>query len=606
MDNLALLSLLAITPIVVVGILLAGLRWPAKYAMPIGYVICAIIALLVWQMKPAALAAATLEGFIIAATLLYIVFGALLLLSTLISSGAMTRIRAGFTSISPDRRVQAIIIGWLFGSFIEGASGFGTPAAVVAPLLLALGFPAMAAVMVGLIIQSTPVSFGAVGTPILVGVGTGLKDGAGVGERAAVLGLDYNGLVSEIGFQVALMHAFVGFLIPLILAVMLTGFFGEDRNFALGLKVAPFALYASVAMTVPYVLVARFLGPEFPSLIGGILGLSLVMFTSSKGFLMPKEIFDFGAREGWETRWMGSLDTGHLDMSTGKMSLVTAWTPYVVIAGLLLLTRLVDPVKDFLTGDFAPMSLKASGLFGTEIGTTVQLFYSPGFIFIVACVVTWALHRMSGKQIGAAVRIAGTQIAGTAVALLFALPLVRVLIRSGPDFTTSALASMPVTLAEGAAAIAGANWPILSPWIGALGAFIAGSNTVSNLTFSLFQFSTGEQIGVPPESVVAIQALGGAGGNPIAIHNIVAASATVGLLGREGDLIRKTAIVTAYYCLAGGAIGSIIISGFGLNAGTLELFLLFVALAGIVAWMIRRDRLLASSDRGVTHPAHPQ
>ena len=127
------------------------------------------------------------------------------------------------------------------------------------------------------------------------------------------------------------------------------------------------------------------------------------------------------------------------------------------------------------------------------------------------------------------------------------MPLVRLLIRSGPEFTESGLASMPVTLAEGAAAVAGSNWPLVAPWIGALGAFVAGSNTVSNLTFSLFQFATGEEIGVAPESVVAAQAIGGAGGNPVAIHNIVAASATVGLLGREGDLIRKTALVTAYY-----------------------------------------------------------
>ncbi|OLT24674.1 hypothetical protein BJF82_13200 [Kytococcus sp. CUA-901] len=179
MDNLAVLSLLAIAPIAVVGVLLAGLRWPAKLAMPVGYAVTVVIALVVWQMRPTAVVAATLEGLIIAVTLLYIVFGALLLLATVISSGAMATIRSGFTAISPDRRVQAIIIGWLFGSFLEGASGFGTPAAVVAPLLLALGFPAMAAVMVGLIIQSTPVSFGAVGTPIIVGVGTGLQGGAG-------------------------------------------------------------------------------------------------------------------------------------------------------------------------------------------------------------------------------------------------------------------------------------------------------------------------------------------------------------------------------------------------------------------------------------------
>ncbi|MCA1780784.1 MAG: L-lactate permease [Intrasporangiaceae bacterium] len=111
MDNLAVLSLLAIAPIVLVGVLLAGFRWPAKYAMPVGYVVTVAIAMLVWEMRPAAVAAATIEGLVVAVTLLYIVFGALLLLATVISSGAMSTIRAGFFSISPDRRVQAIIVG---------------------------------------------------------------------------------------------------------------------------------------------------------------------------------------------------------------------------------------------------------------------------------------------------------------------------------------------------------------------------------------------------------------------------------------------------------------------------------------------------------------
>ncbi|ANS77444.1 L-lactate permease [Serinicoccus hydrothermalis] len=592
MDNLAVLSLLAISPIVVVGVLLAGLRWPAKLAMPVGYAVTVVIALVVWQMRPTAVVAATLEGFIIAVTLLYIVFGALLLLATVISSGAMATIRSGFTAISPDRRVQAIIIGWLFGSFLEGASGFGTPAAVVAPLLLALGFPAMAAVMVGLIIQSTPVSFGAVGTPIIVGVGTGLQGGAGVEQRAGELGLDYDGLIAEIGFQVAAIHAVVGLLVPLLIAVFLTGFFGERRSFAEGLKVWPFALYASVAMTIPSVLVARFFGPEFPSLLGGLAGLALVMFTSSRGFLMPRpeDTFDFGPRSSWQERWMGTVDTDHLgDLDTRRMGIVTAWMPYVLIAVLLLATRLIEPLTAALRSENPVVTLPFNDILGTGISTTWQWLYSPGTVFILTCLLTYALHRMSGQQIRETWSVAGRQILGTGVALLFAVPLVRLLIRSGAEFTDSGLASMPVTLAEGAAAVAGSNWPLVAPWIGALGAFVAGSNTVSNLTFSLFQFATGEQIGVPPESVVAAQAVGGAGGNPVAIHNIVAASATVGLLGREGDLIRKTALVTAFYCLAAGALSYLAIYGIGFNLGLLQLVALIALLVGLAVWARRRD-----------------
>jgi lactate permease len=584
-DNLAVLSLLALAPIATVGVLLAGFRWPAKFAMPIGYVIAVVIALLVWEMSVAGVAAASIEGLVIAVTLLYIVFGALLLLATLTIGGAMSTIRAGFTSISPDRRVQAIIIAWLFGSFIEGASGFGTPAAVVAPLLLALGFPAMAAVMCGLIIQSTPVSFGAVGTPILVGVNGGLAGDPGVEARVSELGMTMPEYVADIGLRVAVTHAIVGLLIPLILVCMLTGFFGPERRFRDGLAVWPFAIYGALAMVVPSVLVAWLLGPEFPSLLGGLIGLSLVMFTSSRGFLMPKQTFDFGPRQSWVDRWMGSIEPASATDTEERMSQLRAWTPYVVLAVLLVLTRVIDPLTEFLTG----IAIQFNELLGTTISPAIQPFYSPAFMLILASVTAYVLHRMNGGDIAATWRVAGRQLAGAAVALLFAVPLVRVLIQSGPDLNESGFSSMPVTMAEGAAEVAGGTWPAIAPWVGALGAFIAGSNTVSNLTFSLFQFSTAEQIGVPPEQVVAAQAVGGAGGNPIAVHNIVAASATVGLLGREGDLIRKTIIVTTYYCLAAGAVTYLFIHGLGLNLGTIMAVLILVALAAIVAWMRRQQ-----------------
>jgi lactate permease len=587
-DNLAVMSLLALSPILVVGVLLVGLRWPAKRAMPIGFAVVVLIALLVWDMQPVAVAASTVQGLLIALTLLYIVFGALLLLETLTKSGAMATIRAGFTSISPDRRVQAIIIGWLFGSFIEGASGFGTPAAVVAPLLLALGFPAMAAVMVGLIIQSTPVSFGAVGTPMLVGVNNGLTSPV-VEEYVAGENVSLLEYVSQsIAPQVALIHAIVGTLIPLILACMLCGFFGERKRFADGLSIWPFALFAAFSMTIPYVIVAAVLGPEFPSLLGGLIGLAIVMFSASRGFLMPKDPWDFPPRERWSPRWMGSIVPEEEEhVAAEKMPMWLAWTPYVVVATLLVLTRVIDPVTTFLRDVESWRVIAVADIFGTTVSQNLEPFYLPGFLFIVTCVITYGLHRMNGADIAASWKVASSQLAGAAVALLFALPLVRVFINSGPDFNDSELASMPLTLAEGAANIAGGAWPAFAPWIGALGAFVAGSNTVSNLMFSLFQFSTAEQVGIRPSTVVATQAVGGAAGNMITVHNIVAASATVGLIGREGDLIRKTVLPTIYYCLLAGAVSLVAVYGLGLNGSTLWLLLIVLAIGGLIVGMRR-------------------
>lgn len=578
-----MLSLLALAPILVVGVLLVGLRWPAKYAMPVGFVGAALVGAFAWGMPGVTILAASIEGLIIALGLLFIIFGALLLLQTLTQSGALATIRAGFTSISPDRRVQAIIIGWLFGSFIEGASGFGTPAAVVAPLLLALGFPALGAVLVGMVIQSTPVSFGAAGTPVLTGVGEGLAGAPQTAARTAELGLTSEGYLAQIGLEVAALHAVAGTLIPLFMVCLLTRFFGENRSFADGLAVAPFALYSAFAMTVPYVVVAALLGPEFPALLGGLIGLALVMFTSSRGFLMPTQVWDFPPRERWLDRWISNIDAD-TTVASARMTYVRAWAPYVLVAVLLVLSRTIDPVKDALQN----VAVGPSDILGTGIDEELEVLYSPGAVFLVVCLITYLLHRMSGRQIASSWSVSARQLAGAAIALLFALPLVRILINSGPDYNTSGLESMPLTLAEGAAAIAGGTWPLFAPWIGALGAFIAGSNTVSNLTFSLFQFATAQNIGVDPETVMAAQAVGGAAGNMITVHNVVAASATVGLLGREGDVIRMTIIPMTYYCLLAGGLAYVVIYGVGFNIGTLVLLLVIASLAAAVVLGRRR------------------
>ena len=172
--TLSTLAFLALLPILVAGVMLVGFRIPAKVAMPVAFVLTAIIAYTVWGLSITTLIASCIQSLFITFDILYIIFAAILLLNLLKNSGAIQVIRQGFANISADRRIQVVIIVWLFGSFIEGASGFGTPAAIVAPLLLALGFPALTAVMLGMMVQSTAVTFGAVGTPILVGVRGGL------------------------------------------------------------------------------------------------------------------------------------------------------------------------------------------------------------------------------------------------------------------------------------------------------------------------------------------------------------------------------------------------------------------------------------------------
>ncbi|MBO0213154.1 L-lactate permease [Vibrio sp. Vb2880] len=550
------LALVAFSPIVVAAILLVGLNWPAKKAMPVAFALTVAIALTFWDMTANRVLASVLQGLGITVTVLWIVFGAIFLLNTLKYTGAITVIRNGFTNISPDRRIQAIIIAWCFGSFIEGASGFGTPAAIAAPLLVAIGFPALAAVLMGMMIQSTPVSFGAVGTPILVGVNKGL-DTHNITEALVAQGSNWDAYLQQITASVALIHASVGTLMPVLMAMMLTRFFGKNRSWTEGLSILPFALFAGLAFTIPYALTGVLLGPEFPSLVGGLFGLTIVVTAAKKGFLVPKQNWDFRPESEWPAEWLGSLKMDLDDIKGKPMGLALAWLPYVLLAVILVLSRVSADFKGLLLS----VNLAFNNILG-EVGLSASIapLYLPGGILVFAALLAVLLQARSLKPMGQALGESTKTLIGAGFVLVFTIPMVRIFINSGVNM--SDLASMPVTTANFAAGLVGDAFPALSATVGALGAFIAGSNTISNMMFSQFQFEVAQTLGVSSVIVIALQAVGAAAGNMIAIHNVVAASATVGLLGREGATLRKTIIPTFYYLVVTGLIGLAVIYGF--------------------------------------------
>lgn len=554
-----LLALVAFSPIVVAAVLLVGLNWPAKRAMPVAFGLTVIIALFGWDMSTTRVLASVFQGLGITVAVLWIVFGAIFLLNTLKHTGAIATIRNGFTNISPDRRVQAIIIAWCFGSFIEGASGFGTPAAIAAPLLVAIGFPALAAVLMGMMIQSTPVSFGAVGTPIIVGVNRGL-DTHNISEALVANGSTWDAYLQQITSSVAIIHAIVGTLIPVLMAMMLTRFFGKNKSWTEGLDILPFAVFAGLAFTIPYALTGMFLGAEFPSLIGGLAGLAIVVSAAKRGFLVPKSTWDFESEDKWPTEWLGSLKIDLDDTKAKPMSLVKAWFPYVLLAVVLVASRVSADFKAMLTG----VSLSFSNILGeTGISAAIQPLYLPGGILVFVALVAVLLQARSATPLVKAFDESSKTLIGAGFVLVFTIPMVRIFINSGVNGAD--LASMPVTTANFAAGLVGEAFPALSATVGALGAFIAGSNTVSNMMFSQFQFEVAQTLAISSAVVVALQAVGAAAGNMIAIHNVVAASATVGLLGREGATLRKTVIPTFYYLVVTGVIGLVAIYGLSIT-----------------------------------------
>jgi lactate permease len=224
-------------------------------------------------------------------------------------------------------------------------------------------------------------------------------------------------------------------------------------------------------------------------------------------------------------------------------------------------------------------------LFGTGITSKLQPLYLPGFIFILVSVITLFLHKIDWVSYKRAWWDSIKTALAASVALIFTVPMVQVFINS--DGGAVGYAKMPIAMAEGIASLVGAAWPIFSPFIGGIGAFVAGSNTISNMMFSLFQFDVGQRIGVDPTWIVALQAVGGAAGNMICVHNVVAASAVVGLLGREGLVIRRTLLPFVYYALLVGAVGYSIVwySKNGLfNVGTVIAVLIAIAAVTVIAY----------------------
>jgi lactate permease len=334
---------------------------------------------------------------------------------------------------------------------------------------------------------------------------------------------------------------------------VMTRFFGRNRSWREGLGAWRFALFAAFSFTIPYVLVARYLGPEFPSLFGALVGLAIVVPAARKGFLAPKgKPWDFDDRRNWDANWNGNEVTRQREEPSVDLPLWKAWAPYLVVAGLLVLTRLRELP---LGGWLKQVSLQFDNLFDSGFSASFDLLYLPGAIFTIASIATYFLHGMRVESYKRAWQDSARTMLKASVALVFTVPMAQVFINSAGG----TYEAMPEVLANGVANLAGEAWPFFAPYLGGFGAFVAGSNTVSNMTFSLFQFEVAQQIGANPMWVVALQAVGGAAGNVICIHNVVAASAVVGLVGREGVVIRKTFVVFCLYAGLAGLAGVVLL-----------------------------------------------
>jgi lactate permease len=552
----------ALVPILLALILMVGMRWPATKAMPVAWLSAAVGAVAVWGLPVGYVTALTLHGFITAISVLIIVFGAILIMFTLQHSGGMETIQYGMQQISDDKRIQAIIIGFMFAAFIEGAAGFGTPAALAAPLLLILGFPALAAAVICLVFNSFPVTFGAVGTPVVLGLKY-LKQPVEQAVASGVPGLNFTSMDSfnmVIGQWATLMHGLMIFILPIFMLGFITRYFGPNKRWSDGFGAWKFCVFASVAFIVPYLVFAWLVGPEFPSLIGGLIGLGIIIAGAKKGFALPSDHFDFGDPAKWDPEWTGSVKAGGNTKFTAHMSQFKAWLPYILIGLILVITRIPELG---LKGMLAAQSINFSNILGYEtVNNKIMYLYLPGTIpFMLVAVLTIFIHGMPGDKAAKAWTESIAKMKNPAIALFAAVALVSIFRGSGitdPALNPNSYPSMPLAMAKAVSGLVGNAWPMFSSFVGGLGSFITGSNTVSDLLFAEFQWGVAAQLDLPRQIIVAAQAVGGGMGNMVCIHNIVAVCAVVGLSGMEGTILKRTVWPFLLYGLVVGIVASLL------------------------------------------------
>ena len=508
-------------------------------ALPLSACLIYLVVIFVFQFDATLVHASVISGLLLALTPLSIVAGAIYLFKCMEDTGALDTLKSGLNAVSQHPIAQLMIVGWAFTFMLEGASGFGTPAAIAAPILYALGFPAIRVAVFCLILNTIPVTFGALGTPIWFGLfqlSLPPSDLANIAQQAAII----NTLAAPVIVFIAL---------RLVI---------EDKS--LIKHSTGFILLSTFACTLPHWLMS-YVDVEFPSLIGGIIGLVITIAAAKYRIGLPN-----GFLNGLST--IKNDKSNMLSIPSLKMLLVACFPIYATVL-VLLLTRLPavglkswlqasTPAVDITLGHFGTFYISPSlvvrleNILGTSVSWSHSVLYIPSILpFVLVGILTLLFCKSTKQNIEHKHILIHTanKLKAPFFALLGALVFVN-LMMLGDE--ASAVSRIGFHLAT----VTGEYWTFFAPLLGALGSFFSGSATISNLTFSGVQLAIAEQLSLSSTTILALQSVGAAMGNMICINNIVAVTAILGLNNAEGTILKQNIGALMVY---GGIAG---ISGF--------------------------------------------
>jgi lactate permease len=490
---------LSVIPLALFIILVFSGKIKLIWASLLALLLTIVLVIFVWKMQPVYIGASLMKGTFVAADILVIIFGALLFLETLRKTKIIDSLCHYLGHFSLDYRIQTILLAWFLENFLEGTAGFGTPSTVVAPLLVGVGFSPIIAVVVALLGNSASVVFGAAGTPIRVGF-SGL-DVAGVPLYSALINM-------------------IGFLVPVFMLWIITSIQKERKTHFL--EALPFAVFSGLAFSIPSVFLVS-LGQEFPSIVGSIVGLLIVLAAIKLKLFVPKTI--------------RSLRPTNLP--DDKTPIMKVLFPYILLVALLVV------------GKFTVGSVGYSVNFG--IKHTFNLF-NPGFAFIIASIPVMIIWWKDFKGCLGAIKQSFIKALEPFATIALISIMVQIMINSGQNYSGN-YSFLQIIAGNLKTAIL----PLIVPAIGGFGSFLTGSATISNIMFGNILASISSAMGMSVPIILSLQLVGGAAGNMVSLADILPAQAVVGISGKEGEIIKKVIIPCGIYITLAGLIGLLIV-----------------------------------------------
>ncbi len=448
-----------------------------------------------WQMPMVDALAAASEGAALALwPIMIVILSAVFTYNLSLHTKSMDIIKSILSSISSDRRILVLIIAWGFGGFLESVAGYGTAVAIPASILAAMGFDPLFAAVICLIANTVPTAFGAIGIPI--------------STMANVTGLSVLGISYYTALQLFIFIILITFLLVMICEKSIKGVKGVFLT----------TLVSGLSFAIPQLLVAKYMGPELPSVIGSICSMGA---TIAMAKIFHSE---------------HSVKTDEAILPKEKL---LAWLPYILIFVFMILCSNIFPgIKHSLA------QIKTSVIFYGDKPYVFKWIATPGSIILIAAFIGGKIQGAEFSTMISLLLKTAKQLTLSAITVVSIVAMAKVMAYSG----------MINSIAVIIATTTGSFYPIIAPMIGALGTFVTGSDTSSNVLFGKLQLEIAHQINCNPLWLVSASAAGATAGKMISPQSIAVATAATGLIGSEGKILSKTIIICLGYVLILGIL----------------------------------------------------